>query len=401
MRITFVSNYINHHQIPLCEALYSELGADYTFIETENMDEERIRMGWNPDNTALPYLCRMEEEPDEAARLIRESEIVLAGWAPSAEDLITARLEAGGITFRISERIYKEGQWRAISPRGLVAKYRQFGRFRDKPYYLLTAGAYVASDYALVRAFPDKMLRWGYFPPLRVYKDRELERIKRESSTGGITEMVWAGRFVDFKNPGVLIRLVHSLAERNAPFHMNIVGGGDGEEEYRRDVRESGLDPFVTFHGFLPPERVRDVMERCRIMVMTSDHGEGWGAVLNEAMNSGCAIVAGSEAGAVPFLVKNGVNGYIYNRMHYEDMLAKVIHVLEDPDEQVRFGAAGHRAIRETWNADIAAARLLKVCRGLLDGRSLQEMELPTDGPMSVDPVCSPFLTVPEMKLRR
>ena len=35
MKLTFVSNYINHHQIPLAEQLYARLGDDYRFIETE------------------------------------------------------------------------------------------------------------------------------------------------------------------------------------------------------------------------------------------------------------------------------------------------------------------------------------------------------------------------------
>ena len=40
MKTTFVSNYINHHQIPFCDALYRRLGEDFTFIQTEPMEEE-------------------------------------------------------------------------------------------------------------------------------------------------------------------------------------------------------------------------------------------------------------------------------------------------------------------------------------------------------------------------
>ena len=48
MKVTFVSNYINHHQIPLSNVLFACLGKDYTFIQGEPMEEERVRMGWNP-----------------------------------------------------------------------------------------------------------------------------------------------------------------------------------------------------------------------------------------------------------------------------------------------------------------------------------------------------------------
>ena len=43
MKVTFVSNYINHHQIPISNVLFRELGKDYTFIQTEPMEEERIK----------------------------------------------------------------------------------------------------------------------------------------------------------------------------------------------------------------------------------------------------------------------------------------------------------------------------------------------------------------------
>ena len=47
MTFTFVSNYINHHQIPLCDALYRQLGTDFTFIQTMPMERERVEMGWS------------------------------------------------------------------------------------------------------------------------------------------------------------------------------------------------------------------------------------------------------------------------------------------------------------------------------------------------------------------
>ena len=51
MKVTFVSNYINHHQIPLSDILYQKWGDDYRFIQTQPMEEERVRLGWNADNS--------------------------------------------------------------------------------------------------------------------------------------------------------------------------------------------------------------------------------------------------------------------------------------------------------------------------------------------------------------
>ena len=53
MTITFISNYINHHQIPFSDALYELLGEDYHFIQTEPMEEERLAMGWSKEGEKL------------------------------------------------------------------------------------------------------------------------------------------------------------------------------------------------------------------------------------------------------------------------------------------------------------------------------------------------------------
>lgn len=56
MTFTFVSNYINHHQIPLCDALYERLGRGFAFIQTMPMEAERVEMGWGVAENEIPYV---------------------------------------------------------------------------------------------------------------------------------------------------------------------------------------------------------------------------------------------------------------------------------------------------------------------------------------------------------
>ena len=81
MTFTFVSNYINHHQIPLCEALWRELGDDFTFIQTMPMEEERVAMGWGVDVRQLPYVKCLYQDEYACRRTIAESDVVLFGWS--------------------------------------------------------------------------------------------------------------------------------------------------------------------------------------------------------------------------------------------------------------------------------------------------------------------------------
>ncbi|MDE7277831.1 MAG: glycosyltransferase family 1 protein, partial [Lachnospiraceae bacterium] len=106
MKITFVSNYINHHQIPFSNALYERLGKDYCFVQTMPMEEERVTMGWEVDVGALPYVRCLYEDEYVCRRAIAESDVVLLGWT-EREDIAAERLRSWKITIRISERLYR------------------------------------------------------------------------------------------------------------------------------------------------------------------------------------------------------------------------------------------------------------------------------------------------------
>lgn len=376
MKAVFISNYINHHQIPFSRALYERLGEEYHFIQTEPMDGERVQMGWALDAGALPYVVNAWEDEALCRRLIDEADLVFAGWTKRT-DLFLPRMEAGKLTFRVSERIYREGQWKAVSPRGLLAKYQEHVRFRKKPVWLLCCGAYVASDFSLIGAYPGKMLRFGYFPEALRYP---LESLFEKKSSDR-TELVWAGRMIPLKHPEFAVRAAAFLKKKGYRFRLHMVGGGAMEAELKEDVRKAGLEEDVKFYGFLPPQQVRDVMERCHVHLFTSNYLEGWGAVVSEAMNSGCCVVANAETGAAPFLIEDGKNGLTYGRS-YESFERKLESLFVDPGAAERMGRAAYRTIAEEWNADCAAQR----CLDFYEGWKAGETVLPKSGPMSRAP---------------
>ena len=382
MTFTFVSNYINHHQIPLCNALYRELGGDYTFIQTKPMEAERVAMGWGVDVSRLPYVKCLYEAEYECLKKIAESDVVMFGWT-EREDLAASRLVSGKTTLRVSERLYREGQWRVISPRGLAAKYREHFKYRRQNVCMLCAGAYVASDFHLISAYPGKMFKWGYFTALRTYSDEQFERLKVRD---GVMHIVWAGRFIPLKHPEYVVRLAKTLRDRGYGFVMHMLGDGELEPEIRHDVERSGLIEYFRFYGYTEPEQVRDVMEQCHIHLFTSNYLEGWGAVVNEGMNSGCVEVVNAQVGAAPYLIRHGENGLVYPKDRYDKMEELVLDLFQNWEERKKMGRAAYETIRDTWNADNAAKELLRFAQGLMHGEIIPAQA----GPLSSAPVISP-----------
>lgn len=376
MTFTFVSNYINHHQIPLCDALYRALGDGYTFIQTMPMEQERVDMGWSVDVHELPYVMCLYEEEDDCLKKIEQSDVVMFGWT-QREDIAAVRLASGKTTLRVSERLYREGQWKAISPRGLAAKYREHIRYRGQNVCMLCAGAYTASDFHLIGAYPGKLLKWGYFTALRTYDETQFAHMKYDD---GALHIVWAGRFIPLKHPEYMVRLAGTLRDRGDRFRIHMLGDGEMEPRIKEDVEQAGLQEYFQFYGYTAPEQVRDVMEKCHIHLFTSNYLEGWGAVVNEGMNSGCVEVVNAQVGAAPYLIRHGENGLVYPDDRYDKMEELVLDLFDHWQERKAMGRAAYETIRDLWNADHAARELLRFAGELLGGGIVPAQ----DGPLSM-----------------
>ena len=381
MKVTFVSNYINHHQIPVSNVLYEHLGAEYTFIQTEPMEEERIKLGWNPEEVP-EYVKYAYEEPELCRQLIMDSDVVIWGGLEE-EEMLRPRLQAGKPVIRYSERLYKEAQWKAISPRGLRKKYLDHTRYRNAPVYMLCSGAFVASDFHIVRAYPNKMFKWGYFPECREYDLDALMAGKEEISAGngGKTEILWAARFIDWKHPELVVQLAKELKHQGKSFHITMIGDGELRPKVEEMIAAEELEDVISLTGSQTPVQVRTAMENASVFLMTSDRKEGWGAVMNEAMNSGCAVVADRMEGATLFLMKQGENGFWYKDASAKCLADLVGRLLEDKKLRETIGRNAYKTIADLWNARVAAERLLKMCETVAAGKE-PEM-LWTQGPCS------------------
>ena len=365
MRICFVSNYINHHQIPFCNAMCKETDGEFFFIQTQPMEEERVQMGWQEKERPEFVHCYYEEEA-WCKQQIMECDVLLFGGCDE-ENYIEERLKSGKMIIRISERLYKTGQWKAVSPRGLLKKYKDHTRYRKSPVYLLCAGAYVASDFQIIRAYRDKMFCWGYFPETKHY---DIERLLAEKGyvaekkvigeNKKITYLLWAARFIDWKHPERALEAARYLKEKGMKFHLDMVGGGAMEEEVKALIRQHKLEDVVTLLGYRTPAQVRELMEQADIFLMTSDRQEGWGAVANEAMNSGCVLIADHMTGAAPYLIKQSYNGYLYesgNQSMLNEIVAKTVELGE---KRRIIGQRAYETITGVWNAENAAKRLME-----------------------------------------
>ena len=369
MKVVFCSNFFNHHQKPVSDALDALTGHNYTFLADGEMDTGRKTLGWADE--MVPNYCCSTEDPVGDKR-VKEADVLIAG--SFSEKLLRSSIQGRKLVFRYAERPLKHGlQPLKYVPRLLKWHYRNPP---GKPIYMLCASAFTAGDYRKFGLFKNRCYKWGYFPETRQYPNSDDLFIKKSKTT-----LLWCGRFLAWKHPDDALTVARRLKEAGVSFTLKMIGTGELENCLRQTIQAEGLQNCVELTGPMPPEQVRDYMEKAGIFLFTSDRQEGWGAVLNEAMNSGCAVVASDAIGSVPYLVKDRENGLVYHSGSVDELFERVKGLLDHPAEQRRLGEAAYRTIADLWNAEIAAKRLIALSQAILDGDA--SPELFEDGPCS------------------
>lgn len=353
MKVIFVSNYYNHHQSALSEAFYALTGGAYRFIETEEMTEERKKMGWGRQEKPS-FVLRYDNDAKNIQKLIDEADFVILGSAPDA--LLKQRHREKKISFRYSERFYKKGCPLWQLPLRTIKNYLRFGRYKND--YMLCSSAYTAADLAITKTFINKTYKWGYFPAVTLQDLTALFKAKKENKPLSI---LWVSRLIEWKHPEAAILVAEKLKQDGCRFLLNMIGNGEKEEELTNLIAAKHLEGYVKLLGAMKPEEVRTYMEKADIFLFTSDFNEGWGAVLNESMNSGCAVVASHAIGSAPFLIHNGENGIIYKNGDQEGLYHAVKKLAENPELRKSLGVKAYYTMFNTWNAKVAAERFLRM----------------------------------------
>ncbi len=374
-KIVFLSNFMNHHQLSFSKELCKLTGEKYLFIATTPVPKDRLKLGYHDMNNAYDFILKAYESEENyslAKKYILDADIVIYGGV--SRKLITKRIRKNKLTFRYFERLYKiEPKWYKM-PYAFIRNF--FANSIHKNFYLLCAGAYVASDYARTKTFLGKAYKWGYFPEVKEYESIEdLIAKKKEKS------LLWCGRMIDWKHPEYAVEVAKRLKADGYSFELNMIGTGNLRSELVKIIFENNLDECVHIIDSMPPEAVREYMEKSEIFLFTSDRQEGWGAVLNESMNSGCGVVANENIGAAPYLLKDGENGAMYHNDSIDELYGKVKFLLDNPENRKEMGKNAYYTMKNEWNAKVAAERFLKLAEELKNNKKCTLYE---NGPCSV-----------------
>lgn len=143
--------------------------------------------------------------------------------------------------------------------------------------------------------------------------------------------VLFVGRLAEEKHVDVLIEAI-GKTPAELKVHLEIVGGGEVRSNLENLVQRLGLGDRVKFLGLASDEELRKAYIRADLFCMPGT-AELQSLVTLEAMSASTPVVL-ADAMALPHLVRDGENGYLFTPGDSDDLAKKITLILELPADQ-------------------------------------------------------------------
>ncbi|HJF15594.1 MAG TPA: glycosyltransferase [Enteractinococcus helveticum] len=151
---------------------------------------------------------------------------------------------------------------------------------------------------------------------------------------------LFVGRLAVEKNVDVLLKAL-TFTDPELNVHAEIIGDGEQRDYLRNLAADLGVDDRVIFRGLVSDEQLREAYLRADVFTQPCT-AELQSLASLEAMSASTPVVL-ADALALPHLVAEGVNGYLFEPYNPQDMAEKMNRVLgASNEEQLAMGHASH-----------------------------------------------------------
>ncbi|UCF78663.1 MAG: glycosyltransferase [Candidatus Eiseniibacteriota bacterium] len=183
--------------------------------------------------------------------------------------------------------------------------------------------------------------------------------------------VLWVGRLLHVKGPDVFLRAAATVLRHNPGARFLVVGDGPMRSELDSLADELGLGGAVRFAG--ETGTLQGILGSSSVVVCSS-RSEGVPTVLMEAMAAGTPVVA-PDVGGVGELVRDGVDGLLFESQNSDELASAVSRLLSDKTLAAEIGAAGRQRVVAQFTFDETARRVQALYETLLNASLGQETD--------------------------
>lgn len=146
---------------------------------------------------------------------------------------------------------------------------------------------------------------------------------------------------------------------------VKIVGQGEEEAALRAYVHEKKWD-HIQFVPFQTQSALSEIIQGSIATVLPSEWYEPFGMTILESFREGVPVI-GSAIGGIPEVIRNEVDGLLFEPGDVPGLQKAMQRMLEDRNLVNRMGRAGYRRLREYFSPDRYYRELMAIYEQVLD----------------------------------
>lgn len=282
------------HQSALLNALADS--HQVVLVVQTQFEQERHDSGWD---IPLPNKLQVEVAPSER-RIIE-----LIDAMPEATHIFSG-IDAYPLVFNAFKKCVRQRRHIMVYAEpyqvdGLCGKLRRLKyallhlKYGKHIQALLATGQFGVKAYQKAGWQKSKIFEWGYFTESQPGKliPEDAPNLHDESS---LPRLLFVGRLDDNKRILPLIREVRKLRSTISSF--TIIGTGPLVQEVQQLIKE---DSRFCYLGTQTNAEVKQIMNQHDLLILPSQY-DGWGAVVNEALQQGMRVLCSDHCGASSLL---------------------------------------------------------------------------------------------------
>ena len=361
--ILCVAPFNNPHIVPVYDKMADCADVKAVRASMLGLSPERVRLGWPEMAADSPYLQPWRRKRDwwpYLKALMGSDVVVLPGFVHFRTLPLHHWLRrlTGKPTTLWSEAFLdhpRSASWGRLSR---TIRKLLFWPCDSESYTLLALGHDSARDFIRMGVRRWKFRRFVFAVESPAEPPRSVTLRVADD-----VHILYVGALSRRKGVDLLIGALGSPQLASKRWRLTVVGDGEERQGLEKQVRRLGIEDRVTFSGALPLRQCEDVYRDGDVLVLPSRF-DGWGAVVNEAMEYGLAAVTSHLVGARTPLIADGVNGRVFCSGDTADLARCLQDVVADPVRLTKMRQASLDRIRMFRPAEAARA-LVALCRAL------------------------------------
>jgi len=213
----------------------------------------------------------------------------------------------------------------------------------------------------------DKLKRYGYSEKLVSYTYNPLPKIEavdQKKKQNNTVQLLSVCRLSPERNVEFALDMLNELINFDLNVHLHIAGSGIELEALTNYAKKLQLEDFVTFHGALNFEQLKELYYQSDIALNTlnlsGDDGAGVGNNNLEAGRFGLPVVA-FDSCAVKEIVVNGKTGYCVSVNDEEAFIESVKKLINNSDLRLELGRNLYTHVNNLCSDDEVYRQTIKI----------------------------------------